>query len=330
MTSPIHTSVLDIRSLSVEFTTNRGRLKALRDVTLTVPNEKIVGLVGESGCGKSTVIFSILNLMAENAIITGGEVNFEGRDILKMSPTQLRDLRGDRISMVFQDPMTSLNPVLSIDTQMTDIQFRSTISKAEKRKRAADMLSRVGIPDASHRLKSYPHHFSGGMRQRISIAMALLAKPALLLADEPTTALDATLEAQIVHRLRQLQKDLSCSILFVSHHLGLIAELCDQVVVMYAGEVVEAGNVRDVFHRAGHPYTQALLECDPARIEAKTRNLPTIPGDIPDLVNLPSGCIFENRCSKRFEKCRVSAPLRYRISPTHTASCFLLADGGAR
>ena len=166
MTSPIHTSVLDIRSLSVEFTTNRGRLKALRDVTLTVPNEKIVGLVGESGCGKSTVIFSILNLMAENAIITGGEVNFEGRDILKMSPTQLRDLRGDRISMVFQDPMTSLNPVLSIDTQMTDIQFRSSISKAEKRKRAADMLSRVGIPDASHRLKSYPHHFSGGMRQR--------------------------------------------------------------------------------------------------------------------------------------------------------------------
>ena len=211
MTSPIHTSVLEIRNLSVEFTTNRGRLKALRDVTLTVPNEKIVGLVGESGCGKSTVIFSILNLMAENAIITGGEVNFEGRDILKMSPTQLRDLRGDRISMVFQDPMTSLNPVLSIDTQMTDIQFRSSISKAEKRKRAADMLSRVGIPDASHRLKSYPHHFSGGMRQRISIAMALLAKPALLLADEPTTALDATLEAQIVHRLRQLQKDLSCS-----------------------------------------------------------------------------------------------------------------------
>jgi oligopeptide/dipeptide ABC transporter ATP-binding protein len=160
--------------------------------------------------------------------------------------------------------------------------------------------------------------------------MALLAKPALLLADEPTTALDATLEAQIVHRLRQLQKDLSCSILFVSHHLGLIAELCDQVVVMYAGEVVEAGDVRDIFHRAGHPYTQALLECDPARIEAKTRNLPTIPGDIPDLANLPSGCIFENRCSKRLGKCRTSPPRPYRISPTHTASCFLLADGGAR
>jgi peptide/nickel transport system ATP-binding protein len=327
MTNPIHTNVLDICNLSVEFATSHGQLKALRDVTLAVPSETIVGLVGESGCGKSTVIFSILNLMAENASITRGEVNFEGRDLLKMSPGQLRDLRGDRISMVFQDPMTSLNPVLSIDTQMTDIQFRSSVNKAEKRKRAADMLSHVGIPDAAHRLKSYPHHFSGGMRQRISIAMALLARPALLLADEPTTALDATLEAQIVHRLRQLQQDLSCSILFVSHHLGLIAELCDQVVVMYAGEVVEAGDVRDIFHRASHPYTQALLECDPARIEVKTRNLPTISGDIPDLVDLPGGCIFENRCSKRLEKCQTSPPPRSHISPSHSASCFLLDQG---
>ncbi|MCK5794172.1 MAG: ABC transporter ATP-binding protein [Anaerolineales bacterium] len=330
MTKPVSNYVLDIRNLSVEFATNHGPLKALRNVTMTVPNEKIVGLVGESGCGKSTVIFSILKLMAENASITHGEVNFEGSDILKMSSTQLRDLRGDRISMVFQDPMTSLNPVLSIDTQMIDIQYRSPINKTEKRKRAVDMLSHVGIPDAAQRLKNYPHHFSGGMRQRISIAMALLAKPALLLADEPTTALDATLEAQIVHRLRQLQKDLSCSILFVSHHLGLIAELCDQVVVMYAGEVVEAGDVRDIFHRAAHPYTQALLECDPARIEEKTRNLPTIPGDIPDLVNLPLGCIFENRCSKRLEKCRTSPPPVCRISPSHTASCFLLAHGGGK
>lgn len=328
MTNPSHKNVLDIRNLSIEFATNRGPLKALRDVTLTVPDQKIVGLVGESGCGKSTVIFSILNLMAENASITSGEVVFEGRDILKMSARQLQDLRGDRISMVFQDPMTSLNPVLSIETQMIDIQFRSPVDREEKRKRAADMLEHVGIPDAVHRLKSYPHQFSGGMRQRISIAMALLAKPALLLADEPTTALDATLEAQIVHRLRQLQQDLHCSILFVSHHLGLIAELCDQVVVMYAGEVVEAGDVRDIFHRAAHPYTQALLECDPARIETQTRNLPTIPGDIPDLINLPNGCIFETRCSKKIEKCRTSRPLSYRISPTHSASCFLLDKGG--
>lgn len=327
MTTRILDNVLEISNLSVEFSTGRGPLKALRDVSLTVPKEKIVGLVGESGCGKSTVIFSILNLMAENAVITKGEINFEGQDILKLPFRKQQALRGDRISIVFQDPMTSLNPVFSIDTQMTDIQFRSSVTKAEKRKRAADMLTHVGIPDAAHRLNSFPHHFSGGMRQRIAIAMALLARPALLLADEPTTALDATLEAQIVHRLRQLQKDLSCSILFVSHHLGLIAELCDQVVVMYAGEVVEAGDVRDIFHRAGHPYTQALLRCDPAGIEAKTRNLPTIPGDIPDLVRLPAGCVFENRCSKKLEKCRMSAPLDYPISPTHRARCFLLEKG---
>lgn len=320
-------NVLDIRNLSIDFATSRGQLKALRDVTLTVPGEKIVGLVGESGCGKSTVIFSILNLLAENASITCGEVVFEGQDILKMSAGQLQNLRGDRISMVFQDPMTSLNPVLSIETQMIDIQYRSSAGREEKRKRVADMLEHVGIPDAAHRLKSYPHQFSGGMRQRISIAMALLAKPALLLADEPTTALDATLEAQIVHRLRQLQQELHCSILFVSHHLGLIAELCDQVVVMYAGEVVEAGDVRDIFYRAAHPYTQALLECDPARIKEPTRNLPTIPGDIPDLVNLPEGCIFENRCSKKFDACRQSSPPPYQISPTHRASCFLLDKG---
>ena len=320
-------SVLDIRNLSIEFATTRGRLKALRDVTLSVPPEKIVGLVGESGCGKSTVIFSVIHLLAENAVVTGGEIEFEGRDILKMSPSELRAIRGDRISMVFQDPMTSLNPVLSIDTQMTDIQYRANIGMEEKRTRAVEMLARVGIPDPRQRLSNYPHHFSGGMRQRISIAMALLANPALLLADEPTTALDATLEAQIVHRLRQLQDMAHCSILFVSHHLGLIAELCDNVVVMYAGEVVEEGDVRDIFHRAAHPYTQALLECDPARIKEKTRHLPTIPGDIPDLVNLPAGCIFSNRCAHVFSKCRTTSPQRFEVEPGHFVRCHLVTEG---
>jgi oligopeptide/dipeptide ABC transporter ATP-binding protein len=229
--------------------------------------------------------------------------------------------------MVFQDPMTSLNPVLSIDTQMTDIQYRANIGMEEKRARAVEMLARVGIPDPRQRLSNYPHHFSGGMRQRISIAMALLANPALLLADEPTTALDATLEAQIVHRLRQLQDMVHCSILFVSHHLGLIAELCDNVVVMYAGEVVEEGDVRDIFHRAAHPYTQALLECDPARIKEKTRHLPTIPGDIPDLVNLPAGCIFSNRCPQVFSKCRTTSPQRFEVEAGHFVRCHLVTEG---
>jgi oligopeptide/dipeptide ABC transporter ATP-binding protein len=229
--------------------------------------------------------------------------------------------------MVFQDPMTSLNPVLSIDTQMTDVQYRARVSMAEKRRRAVQMLAQVGIPDPRQRLSNYPHHFSGGMRQRIAIAMALLAKPALLLADEPTTALDATLEAQIVHRLRQLQDLVHCSIVFVSHHLGLIAELCDNVVVMYAGEVVEEGNVRDIFHRAAHPYTRALLECDPARIKEKTRQLPTIPGDIPDLINLPAGCIFDNRCAHAFDRCRTTPPHRVEVETGHFARCHLVAGG---
>ena len=248
--------------------------------------------------------------------------------MLKMSKHELRAIRGKQISMVFQDPMTSLNPVLPIKTQMLDIQYRENISTAGKRKRAIEMLSRVGIPDAKNRLLNYPHQFSGGMRQRIAIAMALLAEPALLVADEPTTALDATLEAQIIHRLRQLQEMVHCSILFVSHHLGLIAEFCDDVVVMYAGEVVEAGSVRDIFHRASHPYTKLLLECDPARIAEKTRNLPTIPGEIPDLVNLPSGCIFKNRCSHVFDTCQTLPPPRCDMTPGHFVRCHLLAQGG--
>jgi oligopeptide/dipeptide ABC transporter ATP-binding protein len=320
-------NVLEIQNLSIDFRTTRGLLKAVRDVNLFIPREKIVGLVGESGCGKSTLAFSIISLLAVNAEIRNGVIGFEGRDILEMSSDDLRALRGDRISMVFQDPMTSINPVLPIGTQMTDIQYRNNISKADKRRRVVEMLTLVGIPDAENRLSNYCHQFSGGMRQRIAIAMALMAEPALLIADEPTTALDATLEAQIIHRLRDLQEKFHCSILYVSHNLGVIAELCDNVVVMYAGEVIEEGTARDIFHHASHPYTKALVECDPARIEQKTRNLPTIPGGIPDLVNLPDGCIFKNRCPSSFERCQENLPSVFHLSVTHFAKCFLLDSG---
>ncbi len=321
-------NVLEVRNLSIDFRTLRGRLKAVRNVNLSVPSSRIVGLVGESGCGKSTLAFSVINLLAENAEVRNGVIEFEGQDILRMSKEDLQKIRGDRISMVFQDPMTSLNPVLSIGRQMNDIQYRLRISKADKQRRAIEMLSLVGIPDAKNRLSNYCHQFSGGMRQRIAIAMALMAEPALLIADEPTTALDATLEAQITHLLRYLQVKFHCSILYVSHNLGVIAELCDDVVVMYAGEVVEEGTVRDIFQHASHPYTKALVECDPARIEKQTRNLPTIPGEIPDLVHLPSGCIFRNRCPSAFERCQESALPRYSISNGHFATCFLLDTGG--
>jgi oligopeptide/dipeptide ABC transporter ATP-binding protein len=314
---------LKIQDLSVNFRTGGGLLQALRYVSMDIPARRIVGLVGESGCGKSTVINAILNLLAENAVIQNGVIDFQGRDILTMTPDELRAIRGNRISVVFQDPMTSLNPVLSVGHQMTDIQNRDSLSKQAKMERAARMLTRVGIPDADKRLKNYPHQFSGGMRQRIAIAMALIAQPALLIADEPTTALDATLEIQIIERLRRLHEDIGCSILFVSHHLGLVAEFCDQVVVMYAGETVETGAVRDIFHRAAHPYTRALLECDPARIREKTRILPTIPGEIPDLVNLNDQCIFTERCPIKQLGCPLTIPRAKEIEPGHFVRCHL-------
>lgn len=223
--------------------------------------------------------------------------------------------------MVFQDPMTSLNPVMTIGRQMTDIQYRDDLSTQEKLARAIRLLDRVGIPDPAEHLKRYPHHLSGGMRQRVAIAMALMTKPALLIADEPTTALDATLELQIIHRLQQLQQDIGCAILFISHHLGVIAELCDDVVVMYAGEVVESGSMREVFLDPRHPYTRKLLECDPARIEAVTRNLPVIPGGLPDLVDLPEGCVFRSRCDVAVDVCTRERPLLDGAS--HCVACHV-------
>jgi peptide/nickel transport system ATP-binding protein len=296
----------------------------LRDVSVAIPRGRIVGIVGESGCGKSTLVSAIMRLLSANAEIAGGEIDFDGEDLLRMSVKQMRGLRGDRISMVFQDPMTALNPVLSIGRQMIDIQHREMRSNHEKRERAADMLARVGIPDPASRLDSYPHQFSGGMRQRIVIAMALMAEPDLLIADEPTTALDATLEVQIIGLLERLQKDFGCSIIFVTHHLGVVAELCDDVVVMYAGEVAEAGTVRDIFHRPAHPYTAMLLKSDPGRIVAQTRQLPTIPGEIPDLANLPDGCVFRDRCPSAFEAC-VDKPPLYPAAAGHVAACHLLS-----
>ena len=314
--------VLDIQGLSINYQTELGPLQALRDVNLVVPEGKIIGIVGESGCGKSTLISAIIRLLAPNAQIKQGSVNFKGKDLLSLSPEQMRSLRGDEISMVFQDPMTSLNPVLTIGRQMSDVQHRNTSSRSEKNARSLMMLERVGIPDPETQLQRYPHHLSGGMRQRVAIAMALMAEPALLIADEPTTALDATLEVQIIHRLKELQREFGCSILFISHHLGVIAELCDEVVVMYAGEVVESGSLREVFIDPKHPYTQKLLECDPARIAQPTRELPVIEGSLPNLVNLPAGCIFRERCSHAMTRCSAERPVL--SGGHHQAACHLL------
>ena len=320
-------SVLEVRNLAVEFRTRRGVVRALRHVDLSVARNKVVGIVGESGCGKSTLINTVLRLLAPNATVSSGSVEFQGDDVLRMGDDALNRLRGQMVSVVFQDPMTALNPVISVGRQMTDILYRESASMAEKRARATEMLRLVGISDPSHRLDDYPHQFSGGMRQRICIAMALMMNPALLIADEPTTAPDVTLEAQVIHLIRELRKRFECSILFVSHNLGLIAELCDEVVVMYAGEVVEQGEVRDLFHNASHPYTRMLLECDPARIRDVRPELPTIPGTVPDLIDLPAGCIFSPRCPHSFDECVRQAPDTYEVHPQHSARCFLLRDG---
>jgi len=317
-------NVLTIRDLSIDYETDRGVLKAMRHVNLDIPRGSIVGVVGESGCGKSTLISSIIRLLAPNAQVPNGSIVFEDQDLLKLSADQMRALRGTKLSIVFQDPMSTLNPVFSIGRQMTDIQYRDKKTNAQKRQRSIDMLASVGIPDPESRLEQFPHEFSGGMQQRISIAMALQAEPALLIADEPTTALDATLEVQIIHLLKELQAKMDCSILFISHHLGVIAELCDHVIVMYAGEVIEQGTTTDVFRNPKHPYTEKLLECDPASISEKSRSLPTIPGEIPDLVDLPPGCVFKNRCHQAFETCDSVTPDWSETAPQHFVSCHLV------
>ena len=318
-------SVLSVKDLSISYQTDSGPLQALRGVSFDIDDNDIVGIVGESGCGKSTLIGSIIKLLDNNAIVEKGEIFFQDKNIISLSDDDMKDILGVDISVIFQDPMQAHNPVLTIGQQMIDIQYRDKKSKKQKQNHAIEMLQLVGMPDPESRIYQYPHEFSGGMRQRIAIAMALMVKPALLIADEPTTALDATLEVQIIQKLKELQKKIHCSILFVSHHLGVIAELCDEVIVMYAGEIVESGSVRDIFHRPKHPYTQALFACDPGRILEKSKELPTIEGEIPNLINLPKGCIFKDRCSQRIDRCDDEIPSTHQIKNTHMAKCHLLA-----
>jgi peptide/nickel transport system ATP-binding protein len=316
--------LLDIKDLSVDFHTAHGRMKALRNVSFGMKKGRILGIVGESGSGKSTVLWSIMGLLAPNAEITGGSIFFQDHNLLTLSESARRELRGEEISVVFQDPMTSQAPLLSYSRQMTDILYRRReMSRGKKRDAALEMLGKVGIPDPAFRLGQYPHEFSGGMRQRAGIAMALLTGPNLLLADEPTTALDVTMEAQIIHLLQDLQVETGATVAVVSHNLGLIAELCDDVVVMYAGEVVETGTVSQIFHAPRHPYTQALLDCDPARIAERPARLPIIAGDLPNLIAPPAGCIFAERCPYTMPLCRAEKPPAITGEGGGVASCHI-------
>ena len=312
-------SILEIKNLNVSFKTEDGDLRALRDVSFSLDKKSILGVVGESGCGKSTLINSILGLLAQNGQIDSGRILFQGEDLLTLGHTEMQNIRGLRIATVFQDPMGALNPVISVGKQMAHIQYRSDQTMDQKNRNSADMLRRVRIPDPEQALKRYPHEFSGGMKQRIAIAMALMMEPDLLIADEPTTALDATLEVATIELLKDLQEQIGCSVMFISHHLGVIAELCDDVVVMYAGEVVERGTTQQIFKTPLHPYTQKLLECDPARQSDGDDRMPTIPGEIPDLRVQHKGCIFAPRCDCREEICSTLPPEISRGN--HMARC---------
>ncbi len=300
-------ALLDIRNFWLEYDTGSSSVYALRDISFSIAPGEIVGVVGESGCGKSSLIAAIMRLLSSNAQ-TRGEIFFKRKNLYELTESEMQDLRGADISVVFQDPMRTHNPVMSIGAQMIDIQHREKISRNEKIKRAEKILTQVGIPQPELQLQQYPHQLSGGMLQRIAIAMALMSRPDLLIADEPTTALDATLEVRIIDKLRELQQDYGCAILFVSHHLGVVAELCQKMLVMYAGEVVEAGEINDIFNHPRHPYTRRLLECDPGNARQTTRRLQTIPGDIPDLTLLSKGCAFAPRCDLALPKCASHSP----------------------
>lgn len=318
-------ALVEISNLSIDFATARGSVHVLRDVNLSIGRRRIVGVVGESGSGKSTLALALLGLLPDNTSKVSGKIALDGENLLSLGREQLEHLRGGRIAMIFQDPMTALNPVFTIGTQLVDAQRNRhpRLGRKELLQRAAAMLARVGISDVQSRLAAYPHQLSGGMRQRVMIAMALLCEPDILIADEPTTALDVTIEAQIVDLLKDLHAEFGGSIVFVSHSLGLISELCDEVAVMYAGKVVESGPTRSLFARPSHPYTQALLACEIDPEEAPGERLVTIKGSLPDLVNVPTGCIFADRCPSRFDKCSQEPPPR-EVASGHHAACWLV------
>lgn len=321
--------LIAIRNLSVAFATGAGPADVLRDVTLDLGRGRIVGVVGESGSGKSTLASAILRLLPRNLQRLTGTIRYGGRDLLALPEAEIAGLRGTRFAMIFQDPMSALNPVFRVGTQLVDLQ-RARHPAASRRsltERAVAMLGRVGIPDASQRISDYPHQFSGGMRQRIMIAAALLAEPDLLIADEPTTALDPTIEGQIVALIDALRQDFQGTILLISHSLGLVSQLCDDVVVLYAGTVVESGPAADVLGDPRHPYTRALLACEIGEKVGRRERLVSIPGEVPDATRIPPGCIFADRCPDCVAACRAAVP---PLRPIAAGQDGAGQDGGAR
>jgi oligopeptide/dipeptide ABC transporter ATP-binding protein len=319
-------SLLDVKNLRTTFFTDDGSIGAVDDVSFSVERGKVLGIVGESGCGKSVTMLSLMQLLSRKSSRTEGEVIFDGRDLLAMNPKEMQTVRGSAMAMIFQDPMTSLNPVYRIGWQLVEaIRLHdSSVSKDDARKRSIEMLTAVGIPSPAARMAAYPHELSGGMRQRVMIAMALINNPQLLIADEPTTALDVTTQAQILELLRRLRTDFDSAIILITHDLGVVAELCDEVVVMYAGRVVERAGVEELFNRPQHPYTWGLLGSLPGR-NLRAKRLYSIPGSPPSLLHPPKGCRFAPRCPHVMDVCRSDPPpaLEALSWGSHSVACHL-------
>jgi oligopeptide/dipeptide ABC transporter ATP-binding protein len=317
-------NLLEIKNLKTSFATEEGRVQAVDDVSLTIKPGEVVGLVGESGCGKTVTSLSILQLLATPpASIDGGQILFEGTDLLKLSADEIRKIRGNDIAMIFQEPMTSLNPVFTIGNQlMESIELHQHLSGGAARKRAIEMLKLVGIPRPDEVIDEYPHRFSGGMRQRAMIAMALSCNPKLLIADEPTTALDVTIQAQILKLMQDLREQIQTAVLFITHDLSVIAEMADRVLVMYSGKVVEEADVFSLFHEPQHPYTRGLIKSRPS-IDDEQERLLFIPGNVPNPLEMPGGCPFHPRCEHAMSICGDQMPPHRQLKAGHGVSCWL-------
>jgi peptide/nickel transport system ATP-binding protein/oligopeptide transport system ATP-binding protein len=324
-------ALLSVRSLTTSFFTDEGQVKAVDNVSFSLAKGGSLAIVGESGCGKSVTAMSLMKLVASPGKITGGEILFKGTDLVKLSEKEMRHYRGNDIAMVFQEPMTSLNPVFKIGAQISEaIRLHRKVSSKEAWKQAGEMLELVSIPDPIKRLDDYPHQLSGGMRQRVMIAMALSCDPELLIADEPTTALDVTIQAQIMELLARLQEQLGLAVLLITHDLGVVAEFCERVAVMYTGRIVEEAPVAELFRGSNHPYTRGLLRSlpNPERdlSAAGPQRLETIEGMVPDIRSLPQGCKFNTRCPDVMDICYGEEPARMMVGADHDARCYLYGE----